>query len=183
MERLFMSNIKFNREWAMPNHNTFEIKPIFNFVKRYLDASSISVDPFARNSKLANYTNDLNPKTDAMYHMDAIQFIKLLKVSTLVADLVIIDPPYTPRQISECYKELGMKVTQKDTQIGSFMKELRDEVNSLVPLGGIVLNFGYSSVGMGKNRGYEIEELLLVCSGGSHFDIICMAERKISNII
>jgi hypothetical protein len=44
---------------------------------------------------------------------------------------------------------------------------------------GIVLSFGWNTVGMGKKRGFEILEIMLVCHGGAHNDTICMAERRI----
>jgi hypothetical protein len=50
------------REWAMPNKNTFDIQPIRLFVEKYLNESKVSVDPFAQNSQLATYTNDLRCK-------------------------------------------------------------------------------------------------------------------------
>jgi hypothetical protein len=171
--------MKFSRKWAMPSEDTFSIKPIGEFVKSYLAKSKISIDPFARNNRWASYTNDINPSTSADHHLDAVQFLRLLQVSNTKADLIILDPPYSPRQISECYKSLGMKVTQKDTQTGTFMKNLRDESNKLIELNGTVLSFGWNSVGMGINRGFEIEEILMVCGGGVHNDIICLAERKI----
>lgn len=68
------------REWAMPDHETFSIKPIGEFVKRYLDKASVSIDPFARNKKLATWTNDLSTDTSAMFHMDAGLFCKMLCV-------------------------------------------------------------------------------------------------------
>src|SRR4030067_16404 len=50
--------MKMSRVWAMPpsGGNTFECAPIREFVLRHLEG--ISVDPFARNSRLANWTND-----------------------------------------------------------------------------------------------------------------------------
>lgn len=45
--------------------------------------------------------------------------------------------------------------------------------------GGIVLSFGWQSVGMGKGRGYETIEIALINHGGAHNDTVCMAERKI----
>ncbi len=163
----------------MPDHETFNIKPIKGFVHKYLKNSKISIDPFARNSCLATYNNDINPSCKAEFKLDAIKFLDVLFENGIKSDLAILDAPYTARQISECYKELGMKVTQKDTQIGSFMKELKDKTNKLVESNGVVLTFGYSTVGMGINRGYRIEEIMMVCGGGAHFDIICMAERKL----
>src|SRR4051812_9365570 len=111
--------MKFSREWAMPSHNTFDCEPIGHFVKRYLLASKVSVDPFSRNKRIATYTNDINPQTAADYHMDAVEFLKILKGDGVKCDLLIIDPPYSPRQISECYSEIGLNIGMKETQIAS----------------------------------------------------------------
>jgi hypothetical protein len=32
---------------------------------------------------------------------------------------------------------------------------------------------------MGKNRGFEIQEILLVAHGGNHNDTICVVEKKL----
>jgi 23S rRNA G2069 N7-methylase RlmK/C1962 C5-methylase RlmI len=154
------------------------MKPCAEFVKRYLANSKISIDPFARNCDWATYTNDINPHTSAQHHLDAIEYLKLLYSQGVKSDLIILDAPYTCRQISECYKEIGIKVTQKHTQIGSFYKDIKDAADSIISPNGIVLTFGYSSVGMGIKRGYKIEEIRLVAQGGPHFDVICVAERK-----
>lgn len=171
-----LESIQFSRKWAMPSSDTFSIKPIKEFVQRYLSQSKISIDPFARNCNWATYTNDINPNTTAQSHMDAVAYLKGLRM--VIPDLIILDMPWTARQISECYKEIGIKVTQKHTQIGSFYKEVKDAADKLLRPNGVVLSFGYSTVGMGLKRGYEIEEILMVCHGGAHFDSICMAERK-----
>lgn len=171
--------MKFSRTWAMPSSDTFSIKPIGEFVRRYLDKSIISVDPFSRNFDLCNYTNDLDPKTSAMYHMDAEEFLKVLVSKNIKADLVIIDPPYSPRQISECYKSVGLEVGMKETQSALLYKRVRDAVLPILSDSGIVLSFGWNTVGMGKKRNFEIVEIMLVCHGGAHNDTICMAEQKI----
>ena len=57
-----MTDIKINREWAMPNSNTFSIKPIRELIERYL--SGTIIDPFANQNKLATITNDLDPQYD-----------------------------------------------------------------------------------------------------------------------
>lgn len=170
----------FSRKWSMPSPQTFLMKPIGEFVKRYLANSKISIDPSARNCEWFTYTNDINPNTKAKSHLDAVVFLKELQKQNITCDLLILDLPWTCRQISECYKEIGIKVTQKHTQIASFYKEVKNEADKLVQKNGIVLSFCYNSVGMGIKRGYEIEEILLVASGGIHNDCICTAERKIS---
>src|SRR5512146_2165146 len=106
--------MKFSREWAMPSADTFDCKPIQQFVVRHING--VSVDPFARNKRWATHTNDLNPATDAEYHMDAEDFLNMLSELGVVADTIILDPPYSPRQISECYAAAGLRATMKDTQ-------------------------------------------------------------------
>ena len=76
----------------MPYADTFSVKPIGNFVQKYLHG--VSVDPFARNSGLATWTNDLNPQTWAQYHMDAVEFLERLVSKEIKADVVLFDPPY-----------------------------------------------------------------------------------------
>lgn len=168
--------MKFNRIFAMPNKDTFSIPPIGAFVQRYLRGTS--VDPFARNKTWATFTNDLDPNTDAHFHVDAEEFLRALYDAGVQADAVLFDPPYSPRQIAEVYKSIGMEVGMKETQNAALYKRVRDVVDPIVKPGGIVLSFGWSSNGMGRTRGYEIEEIMLVAHGGGHNDTICMAERK-----
>ena len=162
----------------MPSRDTFSIPPIANFVERWIAGRKYTIDPFARNSNYASFSNDLNPDTTATHHMDARDFLAMLIQAHVRAGLVILDMPYSPRQISDCYRAMGKSVGQIDTQNASLYKEVRDAVDRLLGPGGIVLSFGWSSVGMGKGRGYNIKEILLVCHGGAHNDTICMAESK-----
>lgn len=171
--------MKFTRVWAMPNADTFSVKPIGEFVQRYLAASKVSVDPFARNKRWATHTNDLNPETAAEHHMDAQAFLEHLKAGGVMADLVIFGPPYSPRQISECYKSVGREVGMKETQSALLYQRVRDAIAPIVAPGGIVLSFGWNSVGMGKRHGYEQIEILLCCHGGAHNDTICLAEKQV----
>lgn len=169
--------MKFERKWAMPSSDTFDIKPIKSFVNKY--NKGISVDPFARNKNWFTYTNDLNPNTEAQYHMDAEDFLIKLNNENIKADIVIFDPPYSSRQISECYQNIGKKVTMQDTQLSLLHKNVRNKIDDILKPDGIVLSFGWNSCGMGIKRGYELEEILLICHGGGHNDTICLAERKI----
>lgn len=169
----------FSRHWAMPNHDTFSVKPIGDFVKRYLAESTVSVDPFARDKRWATHTNDLNPATQAEHHMDAEDFLKMLGASSVQADLIIFDPPYSPRQISECYKGIGLAVGMKETQSALLYQRVRDAAAPLLKQGGVCLSFGWNSVGMGKRHGFEQIEIMLCCHGGAHNDTICLAERKL----
>lgn len=157
----------------MPCADTFDCEPIGAFVRGYLQG--VSVDPFARNNRMATYTNDLNPNTSADYHMDAEEFLVKLADGGLKADCIILDPPYSPRQISECYRVSGLKVGMKDTQNAALYARVRRAARRLCKAGTRVLSFGWNSCGMGK--GFRQLELLLVAHGGAHNDTICLAEE------
>lgn len=171
--------MKFSRTWAMPNHDTFSVKPIGAFVQSYLAEAKTSVDPFARNKTWATHTNDLNPATSAQHHMDAEVFLKMLAEQGCRADLIVMDPPYSPRQISECYKSIGMEVGMKETQSALLYQRVRDAIVPICTEDAIVLSFGWNTVGMGKRHGFEQIEIMLCCHGGAHNDTICLAERRI----
>ena len=164
------------RDWAMPNHNTFSIKPIGILINKYL-TDGIWLDPFSRNSPFKNktITNDLSIEFEADYHLEALEFLNNFDSNSI--DGVLFDPPYSPRQISECYKNVGRDVHMKDTQ-SSFYTERKKEVARLVKSGGIVISFGWNSGGIGKTLGFELIEILLVAHGGAHNDTICSVERK-----
>jgi hypothetical protein len=163
----------------MPNAETFSVRPIGDFVRRFLVEAEISVDPFARNRGWATYTNDINPSTSAQSHQDAEAFLDGLAAKNVNANLVLFDPPYSPRQIMEHYQAAGLQVTQEDTQSARLFRRVRNAVDRIVAPGGVVLSFGWQSVGMGVNRGYELFETMLVAHGGGHNDTICIAERKL----
>jgi len=165
-----------NRVWAMPNADTFDCLPIGSFVRKYLGKSKVSIDPFARNERWATYTNDLNPNTQAEYHLDAIEFLRLLEQKNVRADLLIFDPPYSLYQMKESYESVGLKMAAE--KFRGRWKHEKDLANKLLISNSIALTFGWDSQGMGKNRGFEIEEILLVCHGANHNDTICVAERK-----
>lgn len=167
----------FSRVFAMPAAETFKVRPIGDFVRKYKDHSLVSVDPFARNH-VATYTNDIDPETSAGSHQDAGEFLKELRERGVIADLGIFDPPYSPRQISEHYRKAGLPVSMEDTQNGRLYKRVRDGLDALIVPGGVVLSFGWQSTGMGVGRGYDLIEVLLVAHGGAHNDTICIAERK-----
>lgn len=168
----------FKRAFAMPSADTFGIPPIKEFVFAFLRRAKVSVDPFSRNNNWTTFTNDLNPATAAHTHLDAEDFLKGLAIRSVTCDLGLFDPPYSPRQISECYKSIGLKVAREETQNSRLYKRVRDALDPLIVSGGIVLSFGWSSNGMGVTRGYELLGVLLVAHGGAHNDTICIAEQK-----
>lgn len=162
----------------MPHKNTFDIKPIRSFVKHYLQHAEVSVDPFARNKRLATYTNDLNAETTAEYHLAAFDFLYLLYQRGIKADLILFDPPYSLRQVKECYQHIGKEFFQEDSQNVIRWSKEKNLCAKLLTDKGVFIHFGWHSNGLGKKYGFAIEELLLVAHGGCHNDTICIVERK-----
>jgi hypothetical protein len=167
--------IKFSRFWEMPNSNTFELQSIRKLINRYFKSEFLSIDPFANICKIAKITNDLNPEYKTDYHLDAVEFLKLFKDQSV--DFVFYDPPYSLRQVSECYKSVGIEVTTETTQSSWRTKHI-NEISRIVRPDGIAMSFGWNSSGIGKERGFKMIEILLVAHGGSHNDTICTVERK-----
>lgn len=166
--------MQISRKWAMPNSKTFNIKPIEELIKKY--SHGIIIDPFANNNKLATITNDLDIACDTTYHMDATDFLKMFDDCSV--DTVLYDPPYSPRQVSECYKKLGKTVDMKTTQ-ASYWSKHKEEISRIVKPGGIVISCSWNSGGVGMKYGFEIQEILLVPHGGWHNDTIVVVEKKI----
>ena len=173
--------MKLARVTGRVSADTFNCKPLGAVVKRYLRESKASVDPFARNKLWATYTNDLNPETLAEYHMDVLNFLRMLRIWGATADLGIFDPPYSPRQVKECYNGIGLKMKREDAWRTAGWTPEKDALNELMVVGGYVLCFGWNSSGMGRGRGYLLEEILLVHHGACHNDTICTVERKIGH--
>lgn len=160
----------------MPNKNTFNIKPINELIHRYLKKDMLVVDPFANANKLATITNDLDPQYNTDYHLDALDFLKQIEDNSV--DLVLYDPPYSQRQVSESYRKLDMTVNMETTQNSYWTKQKR-EIVRIVKQGGYVISCAWNSGGIGKKYGFEIQEILLVAHGSWHNDTITTVERKV----
>ncbi len=168
--------MKINRIWAMPNRETFKIKPIRELLKKY-SVGKNWIDPFAGKNSPAEYTNDLNPKMPTDVHGDAVIYCMKWEGSEGKFDGVLFDPPYSLRQIKECYDAVGETLDYDRTKHASF-DDVKRVISPKIKSGGYAISFGWSSNGFGKNRGFEIVEILLVPHGGHHNDTICVVERK-----
>jgi len=175
--------IRFERVWCMPNHLTFRITPITKLLVEEVTCG-LWLDPFANENRIrqiiqspdVNFiTNDLNPDYPTDYHMDALEFLKMFPDESV--DGVLYDPPYSPRQIAECYKNVGMPVSMKTTQ-SSFWSSHKNEIARIVKPGGKAICFGWNSQGCGKNRNFEMTRLLIVPHGGNHNDTLVTVEIK-----
>lgn len=160
------------RKWAMPNKWTFKIKPIADLLQREI-TDGLWIDPYAGENSPATVTNDLNPKLSTDYHMQALDFLKMFADESV--DGILYDPPYSQRQVKECYDGIG--IDSWDGRM-TFWSDVKNEIARVLKRGGKVICFGWNSMGCGAKRGFQMERILLVPHGGSRNDTICTVETK-----
>ena len=168
--------MEINRVWAMPNKHTFTIKPIAELLSRYVGDGTGWVDPFAGENSLAEITNDINPTKPTTYHDRAIDFPLRLKGEYTG---ILFDPPYSLRQVKECYTENNLDLKYEETI--TYFSRLKTLLSRFIKSGGYAICFGWNSCGLGKGNGFELIEILLVCHGRDHNDTICTVERKLQS--
>jgi len=172
--------MKIERKWAMPSRWTFTIKPIKELLVEEVGSGMFVkgswIDPFAGMNSPAQLTNDLNPERKTTHHMEAIDFLKLFPDESV--DGVLFDPPYSPRQVKECYEGIGLNCTSEQTK-QSFYSNAKNEIKRVLKKGGKAICFGWTSMGLGKSRGFEMQRILLVPHGGSKNDTIVTVEIKL----
>lgn len=168
--------MEFKKAWAMPNGNTFTIKPIKELVEREVAKGGVIVDPFANNCKYGTITNDLNPEFETNYHMDALEFLKTLPDES--ADLVLYDPPYSITQASELYHSYGKAKLEVNVANMKYWSLIKDNIARILKPGGRVISCGWNTNGLGKGRNFEMTEVLIVNHGGSKNDTLVTLEYK-----
>tara|TARA_R100000664_G_C2701244_1_gene101468 strand:+ start:35 stop:487 length:453 start_codon:yes stop_codon:yes gene_type:complete len=141
--------MKIERTWAMPNKRTFTIDPIKKLIEVEIGGEYIDPFPFE-------------------YKEDATDYLQKVKSHRFG----VFDPPYSPRQLKECYKGKGEYDTKSSTWSGwkdLMAQKVLDKC----------ISFGWNTCGLGKKRGFEITRILIVCHGGMHNDTICTVEHRV----
>lgn len=151
--------MEIERIWAMPNKKTFQIKPIRDLLATEIRTGIKVLDPFPFD-----------------YKKDATELLMGIPDNSYMC--AVFDPPYSPRQLKECYKGKG----EFDTKASTW-SNWKDLISRKVKVGGKIISFGWSSQGMGKNRGFKITKILLVPHGGMHNDTICVVETKVQDTL
>ena len=164
--------MKINRVWAMPNKYTFGIKPIKALLQEEMNTNDW-VDPFAGMLSPATHKNDIDEKmTNAQYHQDAFKWLKGMKTNSING--VLYDPPYSITQARQYGK--------KEFASMKYWANCKNEIARIIKPGGKVICFGWNSMGLGENRGFKMERILLVAHGGSKNDTIVTVEKKVANL-
>ena len=160
--------MKIERVWAMPNRWTFTIKPIKELLNE--EIVGLCADPFAGENSPAHEQNDIvegRGNIDAS-HKDALVWLKGKRTERY--DTVLYDPPYSITQ--------ARKYGKKEFASMEYWADCKNEIARILKPGGKAMCFGWNSMGLGKNRGFTMERILLVAHGGSKNDTICTVETK-----
>jgi len=176
-EAVLENRLDITRIWAMPNKNTFTIKPIKKLMEQETNIKQLGVDSFAGDNGwiYSKFTNDLNPKKKALVHLEATEFLKGFMDN--IVDYAIYDPPFSPRQLKECYDNIDKKMGSETYRMSTWAS-WKNEIARIVKPNGKVISFGWCSGGMGKKRGFTLQRILLVPHGSEHNDTICTVETK-----
>lgn len=168
--------MRIERKWAMPNAWTFTIKPIRELLKEEV-GDGLWCDPFAGKNSPAKITNDINTERDTTFHLDALDFLKQQTATRY--DGVLFDPPYSITQAKQCYDGYGMDILSIKPTSMKYWAECKNEIARILKPGGKAICFGWTTMGIGKNRGFEIKRILIVPHGGSKNDTLVTVETKI----
>ena len=152
---------------AIDTHETGYFRKIW----KSLDiGAGVVVDPFARNCSISDtWSNDIDPSTSANYHMDAIEFMKI--VPTQSAWLVIFDPPFSQRQ--EKKYEGGL---QNVYSTPGYIADIMTDVCRVLKPGGYLLKFGYNSTR--HHPMLELQKGWICNMSGNRNDVIVTLWKK-----
>jgi hypothetical protein len=163
-----------SRFWIMPSRWTFKMKPIKPLFDKYRVGKNW-IDPFSGKFSPAEITNDIEDR-GAKFQMDGFEFLKSLSSDTY--DGVLFDPPYS---VDQCLKLYTPKFKGTAGR-AEYWAKCKDEIARVLKEDAIAISFGWDSCGIGKNRGFEIVEVMLLCHGAAHNDTIVTVDVKGKNI-
>jgi hypothetical protein len=129
------------------------------------------IDPFARNCKWADITNDLNPNTKAKYHLDAKDFLMMIleKYGANSVKCLIFDPPFSNSQYKK-YEKTSQKELINIYSTSGKVKEIFEIAQKLISPGGIIIKLGYNTTK--PIFDYEMTYLSITNFGGNRNDVL-----------
>jgi len=146
--------VRFEHLFAMPNKETFKIPPITKLLYEETNNKYYDAFPFP-------YKEDFLEKAKSIPD-NSIKF-------------VAYDPPYSPRQLKECYASLGQVSNWDGTN--SMWSKWEAELARICEPCGNVIKFGWNSHLIRPD--FEITRILLVNHGSHHNDTIVTVQKKV----
>ena len=109
--------------------------------------------------------------------MDALCFLQTFPDSSV--DGVLFDPPYSITQAAQCYRSFGKEKLKLNVTNMAYWASCKNEMARILRIGGKAIIFGWSTNGIGLNRGFAMKKILIIAHGGSKNDTLVTVERKI----
>ncbi len=161
-----------SRTWVMPSIWTFTMKPVQKLLKGY-GVGEGWIDPFAGENSPAELTNDIEAR-ETWSHVDGLDFLKSFPLPGFAVKGVLFDPPYS---VEQCLRRYTPKQNGTAGR-AEYWARCKDEIARIIEPGGLTISFAWDSTGMGRKRGFQIVEILLLCHGACHNDTIITVEKK-----
>jgi hypothetical protein len=155
----------------MPSVWTFTMRPIPPIFEKY-GVGKGWADPFAGENSPAEFRNDIEGRGNE-FEMDALEFLKTLPDASLQG--VLFDPPYS---VEQCLRRYTPKQGGTAGR-AEYWAKCKDEIARILVSGGTCISFCWDSTGIGKKRGFEIVEIVLLCHGACHNDTIVTIDKKV----
>ena len=162
-----------SRTWEMPSIWTFTMNSVKTLFHKY-NVGNGWVDPFAGENSPAEFANDIEGRGN-QYQLDALEFLRSLPDHSFEG--VLFDPPYS---VEQCLRRYTPKQGGTAGR-AEYWARCKDEIARIIKMGGTAISFCWDSTGIGKNRGFKIVEILLICHGACHNDTIVTIESAVSN--
>lgn len=147
----------------------------FNWTIKNVQILGEIIDPFARYCKWGTITNDIDENMPTKYHMDALDFLKIIETNS--AKIILFDPPFSETQ-SKRY-EAG--ITNLYSKGDGTYKKIMNECDRIMKPGGILIKLGYNSSRPSKN--FELIKLDIVNFGGLRNDVIVSYWKFVNNTL
>ena len=167
---LVVEMVRLTGTTARDTHTTSWLPSIWDEVSK--DAV-LTVDPFARDCGWCSWTNDIDTETGAEFHLDAAAFLARVAVEEPGrVDLVLFDPPFSPRQAEEKYASGHVNVYQ----MPGYVRNCFTSIALMLRPGGKVLKLGYNT-----NRHHPLlalEKVWVVAVGANRNDVLVSLWRR-----
>lgn len=137
--------------------NIFTNKPILDVLNNEIK-NGIWVSPYATNRKQSTFTNNENRKYDVDYHTNAVLFLNM----------------FNDRSVD------GVFLYDTDDN-NNDIHTVRKEIERILKQGGKVITISHNSYGVGYEKGFDIEKIIILTNEYERNDIICVVETKITS--
>jgi hypothetical protein len=147
----------------------------------------VAIDGFARDSFVNDLdcfiTNDLNPEMKCDFNLEWKDFAYTIQERGYQPDLVFFDPPYSLRQVKDCYDGIGKNLELWQTQ--NMWGVGKDAIASCMPVGSRVVSLGWTTSGFGRHRGFEKVAIYVFEMGGSEdrYSLLLTIEEKVQHTL